>query len=185
VGLLAADDFVRLAAQELTALADVASEQSPAGSGAAPSSPVELRRAAHYEKSVSTVRPDATAREVARALGEAAVGCVVVESADGKPVGIVTDRDLAVRVVARDLDPDAARASEVMSGSLLCVDGGESLQRVVAAMSEWGVRRIPVTRDGRLTGIVTYDDVLATLGRELVALGGIVRSEARPASGRA
>jgi CBS domain-containing protein len=170
VGVFAIDDFVRLAARELLALSDVALEQSPAGDRRTVVDASELRQAQHYVKPVTTVERDASVRDAARAMARAHVGCVIVVD-DAKPCGIATDRDLAVRVVAEDLDPVETPVSAVMSGSLLCLDAGEPLQRVVDAMSEIGARRIPITRDGALVGIVTYDDVLATLGRELAAVG--------------
>jgi CBS domain-containing protein len=175
VGLLSSDDLVRLAAQELTALADVASEQCPHRRRPAVRGISELRDAAHYAKRVTTVAEASSAQEVARVMQNEAVGCVVVVDAAGKPCGVLTDRDLARRVVASNRDPSSTNASEIMSGSPLCLEAREPLQHVVEAMSENGFRRIPIVRDGQLTGIVTYDGVLVALGDELHALGDAAR----------
>ena len=173
VGMCTADDLVRLAAKELMALADVATEHTPTARRP-DGSAEDARTAAHYCKRVTTVPLGATALEAARRMEDDAVGSVVVVDEDGRPCGIATDRDLALRVAGRALAPEATPASEFMTGTLLCLDAGEPLERVTAAMSESGVRRIPLTQDGALLGIVSYDDVLLALGRELQAIGGAV-----------
>ncbi|MGH0030187.1 MAG: CBS domain-containing protein [Myxococcota bacterium] len=170
LGMFTGDDLVRLAAGELQALADVATEHGPAARSPAVRDARQVRSAAHYRRTVTTVSSDTSARQVARRMGRDGVGCVVVVD-DGRPCGIVTDRDLALRVTARDLEPDATPTASIMSRSPLMLDAGEPLTRVVRAMSENAVRRIPVTQEGRLVGIVTYDDVLVALGRELAAVG--------------
>lgn len=183
VGLLAADDLVRLLSTELTALADVASEQSPRGRRTAPTGAAELRASAHYARPAVTVGETHSISEVARTMARDSVGCVIVVAEAGHPRGILTDRDLVKRVVVPDLDPRATTAAQLMKGSLLTIEASEPLQQVVAMMSENGIRRIPVVRDGKLFGIVTYDDVLVALGEELHALGEAVqrarRQEAR------
>ncbi len=176
VGILAADDLVRLAARELSALAEVASEQSPRGRPVAAKGLDAVREANHYAKPVETVGLEVPVRAVAERMRSKQIGCVIVVDDSGLPSGIVTDRDLTRRVVGEDRDPNTTAVVEVMSRSLLCLDAGEPLQRVVEAMSEIGVRRIPVLRDGALAGIVTYDDVLVALGSELHALGESARS---------
>ena len=167
VGVLAADDLVRLVAQELTALADVAAEQVPLSVrpiGAA------SREVEHYAKDVVVVTPETPVDELARRMRDAGVGCVVV-ALDDVPRGVVTDRDLVVRVVAKGLDPSATRASAVMSAPVVTADARDPIPEVARVMSAHAVRRIPVTRDGRLWGIVTYDDLVAMLGAELRNLG--------------
>jgi CBS domain-containing protein len=171
VGVIAADDLVRLIAEELVALADVASEQTPVGVRREAGSPGWCRGVRHYVKDVVTAGAHEPVREIARRLREADVGCVIVLDDGKEPVGLVTDRDLTVRVVAKGLDADATTAAEVMTPSLIRVDAGAGLQEVARVMSENGVRRVPVVHEGQLCGIVSYDDLLVALGRELNALG--------------
>jgi CBS domain-containing protein len=170
VGLLAADDLVRLAAQELAALADVAAEQAPASARPAAGVPGCERGARHYAKEVTAVPGDTTLCDVARRMRAAGVGCVVVLGETGAPCGLVTDRDLALRAVARELDPRAP-VSRVASAPVVAVDASEGLQEVARTMGREGVRRLPVVEDGRLVGIVTYDDLLVAIGAELHDLG--------------
>lgn len=170
VGLLTADDLVRLAAEELGALADVAAEQSPGSARPPAGLPGCERGARHYAKEVTALRGDTALRETARRMRAAGVGCVVVLDDAGAPRGLVTDRDLALRAVARELDPGAP-VSRVASAPLVTIGASESLQEVARAMSRAGVRRLPVVEDGRLVGIVTYDDLLVAIGAELHDLG--------------
>jgi CBS domain-containing protein len=177
VGMLTLDDLVRLVAEELGALADVASEQVPRER--APVEPA-VRGALHYAKRVVTVDAETCARDVARRMRSESIGSVVVVDGSGAPIGIITDRDLTRRVVATKSDPELVTASSIMTGSLLTVDAGERLQGVARLMSNHGVRRIPVVREQRLVGIVTYDDLLVALGRELHDLGDAARTAISP-----
>jgi len=95
VGMLTSDDIVRLAAEDLTALADVAAEQSPRR-GRAPGTDA-ARGALHYARPVVAVGEQTPVRDVAARMREADVGCVVVLDGGEAPCGLVTDRDLAVR----------------------------------------------------------------------------------------
>jgi CBS domain-containing protein len=134
-----------------------------------------MRTRDYYRTEVSTAPVDATAHDIADRMGDRAVGSVVILDADGQAVGIVTDRDLVCRVVAPGLDPDVARAGEVMSKPLISAEPQESVERVVARMRTAGVRRVPVLRDGHLVGLVSLDDLVVQLGRELDDLGEAAR----------
>ncbi len=172
VGMIASDDLVRLIAEELMALADVASEQVPAGVRHRSESPEWRRGVRHYVKEVMAARPSDPVRAVAAQMRDASVGSVIVVAEDGAPCGIVTDRNLALRVVAKGLDPDQTPIEAVMTPSLIRADASAPLQEVARLMSEHGIRRIPVTTDDQICGIVSYDDLLAALGRELHDLAG-------------
>lgn len=89
----------------------------------------------------------------------------------GEPADVVTDRDLVIRVVAPGLDPDATLASAIMSSPAITAQASDPLEQVVATMRTRGVRRIPILSDGRLSGIVAFDDLLVAFGEELRRLG--------------
>ena len=145
---------------------------------------------------VVTAAPDASIREVARAMVDRTVGSVVIVE-DGKPVGIVTDRDLAVRLLVEegpanvfdgDRDPADLVAADVMTADPLVVAVGDELPRVLHHMNEAGARRVPVVDDdGSVAGIVTLDDVVIHLAGEsthvsaqLDNVAGVIRSESPP-----
>jgi len=184
-GILSADDLVRLLASELADLGEVLQAQLPAGSASslrAEDAAAEMGRAVHhYQSPVVTASSETPVAELVRRMDERAVGSVVILDDDGRAVGLVTDRDLALRVVAAGLDPATASAASVMSTPLVSAEPGEPLEAVVARMRGAGVRRIPVLSEGRPTGLVSFDDVLVTLGRELHDIGRGVAGEIRAA----
>ena len=153
----------------------MAAEQSPRATRVPVAGAGTTRDAGDYCKPVTVVARATSALEIACIMRDESIGCVVVVEEGGEVAGIVTDRDLAGRVAARELDPLTTAASDVMSTAVFCVDAAESLQHIVEAMAEAGVRRVPILRDRRVAGIVTYDDVIATLGGELHALGDAAR----------
>ncbi len=124
-----------------------------------------------FERRVVTASLDDSVFDVAGVMRDEHVGCVVVIR-DGRPVGILTDRDIVLRVVAAGLDPRTVQVAGIVTydaATVLRTDGFETAVRI---MREHGVRRLPIVdADGRVTGIVTADDLVALLGRELSALG--------------
>jgi CBS domain-containing protein len=134
-----------------------------------------MRTREFYQTEVVTAPLDATAGELAERMGDYAVGCVVIVAEDERPVGIVTDRDLTCRVVARSGSPEKARAAELMSQPLVTAAADEPIEQVIERMRTAGVRRVVVLRDGRLSGLVTVDDLVVELGRELDDIGEAAR----------
>jgi len=189
VGILSADDMIRLLAEEITGLARVAAAQRPVGASAGADAagaataglkpPPGLRLVEHYRRDVKCLRADTSARALAEMMKAEAVGCVVATSDGEDAVGIVTDRDLAVRLVASGGDPDATPVSAIMSTPPVTADATQPLEEVVAKMSAHGVRRLPILSGSRAVGMVSYDDLLVTFGRELAELGEAVRGEVR------
>ena len=127
--------------------------------------------------------PKATAirREIAQLMRHHHVGTiVVVERRDGAeyPVGIVTDRDLVVEVLAQNLSPEALIVSDVMSSKLLTAREEDNFWRTLDRMSAKGVRRLPVVDEkGALLGILTIDDVLTALAVGLSDVSRLVQRE--------
>jgi CBS domain-containing protein len=113
---------------------------------------------------------------------------VVVEEKDGRayPVGIVTDRDIVVEVVAAGVNPDALKVGDIMGPDVATVREGEGLFEALRHMRDKGVRRMPVVdREGVLVGILTLDDVLGLLADEMTELAKLVSHERqREASAR-
>jgi signal-transduction protein with cAMP-binding, CBS, and nucleotidyltransferase domain len=117
---------------------------------------------------VVTAGPQASAVSVARQMRDRRVGSVVLVDAAGSPVAMITDRDLAVRVFAAGVDPEAA-VGEHASRPLVCGEPEMGLDEAAALMVQHRVRRLPVVDAGRLTGIVTLDDIAVRTGNLEVA----------------
>lgn len=124
-----------------------------------------------------------TVRDVARRMKDFGVGTVVVVDEKARvgrtPVGIVTDRDLVLRILAvPGIDADSCSVASIMSADLICASEGESADRVISRMRENGIRRIPVVnRDGGLEGIIAYDDLFEFLAEQEAGLNRVVHNE--------
>jgi CBS domain-containing protein len=105
-----------------------------------------------------TVESGATVAEAAREMRDGDVGSVVVVE-NGAVAGIITDRDIAVRVVAQGLDPDATRVSEAATLRPVTLTVDQSVDDAIALVREQDVRRIIVLQDGRAAGIVSLGDL--------------------------
>jgi len=113
--------------------------------------------------SVVTAPVGAAVREVAELMRERNVGSVVLVDDDGDPAGFVTDRDLAVSVLADARDP-ADRAADHASAPVVTGWPAMDVREAAELMAVHGIRRLPVLDDGRLTGIVTLDDLAVRTG---------------------
>ncbi len=115
--------------------------------------------------------------EAAVMMRERHVGnVVVVENLDGKrrPIGILTDRDIIVAVVAAGLTPETLLVSDVMSKPVYCCGRTQSVFDAIAIMHDQGVRRLPVLNEnGSLLGVIAADDIWIALSKQLKVLGEI------------
>ena len=105
---------------------------------------------------------------------------VVVEDRGGQrhPVGILTDRDIAVEVVAAGVNPEALTAGDIMTSELATLRESEGLYEALRYMRDKGVRRMPVVEgDGALVGILTLDDLLTLLAEELTNVAKLLSRE--------
>jgi CBS domain-containing protein len=124
---------------------------------------------------VVVAEPHTDLREAARLMRDHHVGSlVVVEKREGvaRPVGIVTDRDIVVEVVAATgVTPESLTVRDVMSSNLVLARETDGVFEAVERMQDSGTRRLPVvSADGVLVGILTLDDVLRMLAGEMTAL---------------
>lgn len=132
-------------------------------------------------REVVVVQAQDTVSEAARLMRQHHVGAVlVVQMRDGKriPVGIVTDRDLVVEVMATELDPDVITVGDIMAPHLFAVKEDLGVFESIQHMNARGVRRLPVTDEsGALVGIVSLDDLIGLLAEELGALNKLITQE--------
>ncbi len=120
-----------------------------------------------FIRPVVTAHLEDTIVGAAKKLRDQHVGCLVVER-NGKPYGILTDRDITLRVVAEGLDAATTTVADVATFDPIHVRDLEGVETVARRMREYGVRRVPVVDDaGALCGIITADDIVRLLGREL------------------
>jgi CBS domain-containing protein len=111
-----------------------------------------------FRKPPVTIPAAATLADAAALMDNEVVGAVVVVE-DGRPVGIVTDRDIVLRGVARRLPPDA-RVDAVMSTEVVTLPADADIAEAVAVFDRHPFRRLPLVEDGRIVGMVTVDDLV-------------------------
>ena len=128
---------------------------------------------------VVTAPTDEAVHDLAATIRDEAVGSIVVT--DDGPVGIVTDRDLTLQVLAEQADPDELVAEDVMSDDLQTIAADAGFYEATELMSEHGIRRLPVTdADGSLEGIITADDLNELLAEEQQGLAEVIRAQRPP-----
>ena len=127
-------------------------------------------------KDLITLSGDATASDAARKMREADIGPVIVAD-NGNIHGIVTDRDIVVRVIAEGKDPTSTTLESICSDQVMTLEHDSPVGAAISMMKDNAIRRVPVVKDGHAVGIVTLGD-LATEREPKSALGMI--SEAPP-----
>jgi len=112
---------------------------------------------------VITVDEEASANQVAELMDKHELGCIIVVNKEGKPIGIITERDLVTRVLAKNLKPDTVKAKEVMTSPLITIDPGETINEAAKKMSRLNIRRLGVVHKGELVGLISSKDILAVM----------------------
>jgi CBS domain-containing protein len=116
----------------------------------------------------TTIPVGTTIAEAARLMDRKMIGALVVVDED-RPVGIVTDRDLAVRGLGRQLPGDAA-VDRVMSRDLITLPADADLRKAVNVFYSHAIRRLPLVEDGRMVGMLTVDDLVIDFVNDLDSL---------------
>ncbi len=112
---------------------------------------------------VVTLDEDATSNKVATLMDKNDVGCVIILNKAGKPVGIITERDLVIRVLAKNLLPDATKAKEIMTAPLVTIQPEATISEAARKMSRLDIRRLGVIYKRNLVGVISSRDVLGVM----------------------
>jgi len=132
-------------------------------------------------REVIIINREESVLEAAKLMREYHVGDVVVVEQRGNdrvPVGILTDRDIVVELVAREVDATTVSVGDAMSGELLAVKEDEQLTELIQQMKGKAVRRAPdVDSKGALLGIVTMDDMIELMAEQLTSLASLAERE--------
>ncbi|WP_411962959.1 CBS domain-containing protein [Haloferax sp. YSMS24] len=138
-----------------------------------------VRDIARPKGELVTAKLDTSIRDVAKMMDEKMVGSVVVANGDTIE-GIITDRDIALKCVGTGGDLSGMTAKDVMTENPFTVDADTGVYDLFRQMREHGVRRAPIVDGGKLSGIVTIDDLLVLLEDEMHELSEIIRAESPP-----
>ena len=120
-------------------------------------------------KPPATIAADRTITQAAQEMDRLAVGALVVVEPSGRPAGIVTDRDLVVRAVARRADPEA-RVDSVMTTDLVALAPDADLREAFGLFERHALRRLPLVADDVVVGMLTMDDLVVDVTADLARL---------------
>ena len=130
------------------------------------------------QRQVDVAELGETVQAIADRMRQHTVGCLVVVDDAGRPIGIVTDRDLVIRVLAEGMDPYTTRIERAMTFDVKTVPCDGSIEQALRVMRGGSFRRVPVVDEaGKLAGLVTLDDVLRLLVEEFSQAGHVLERE--------
>lgn len=137
----------------------------------------------YCKRAVVAIASNADAAEAARLMREEHVGFLIVHREGDplqQPVGVLTDRDLVIGVMARDVDPHAVTVNDVMTRQPLIANDADEFADALQAMRMAGVRRVPVVDvRGALIGIMAIDDAIDVITGLMCDIAGSIKSEQR------
>jgi CBS domain-containing protein len=129
-------------------------------------------------KPAITASPETTVQEAAHRMRARKVGALVVVNGRGTPIGVLTDRDITVKVVAEGADPASTRVGALVTRKPTVIREDAGILDATKLLSRRGVRRLPVvSKTGKLVGIIALDDLLMLLGSELGHIASTLASE--------
>ncbi len=127
------------------------------------------------QREVCVAHVDESIQEAAGRMHDLDVGSLVILDGDKKPIGILTDRDIALRIVCDAKDPKVTTVNDIMTSHPVTIPMSTSTEDALKRMRVLGVRRLIVAdSEGRLAGIVALDDIIAQQVEEMALIGGIL-----------
>ncbi|HZS34494.1 MAG TPA: CBS domain-containing protein [Methylomirabilota bacterium] len=126
----------------------------------------------------TTASPDTTVREAAHRMRTRKIGALVIVNGRKEPLGVLTDRDITVNVVAQGADPAQVRVGAMIKRKPAVIRDSAGILDATKLMSRRGVRRLPVVNaSGQVIGVLSLDDLLMLLGSELANIASTLSSE--------
>ena len=123
---------------------------------------------------VNVFENESTALEVAKAMSDCDADYVIVVQSR-KPTGIITERDVIVRMLTQGLDPKVVIARAMYTNPLVTIEETATVEEAAKLMKEWKIKHLPVTRDGKIAGMLTYLDIAFNVPELLPAMKELYR----------
>jgi CBS domain-containing protein len=125
-------------------------------------------------KDVRVVRPDTTAQEIVAMMNKFDIGSVIVVQGE-RPIGIITTRDILVRLVEQCLAPGVLTAKQIMTSPLVTINGSATIEETARLMAKKRIKTLPVMDNNRLSGVVTFTDIVFKVPALLSLLEELMR----------
>jgi CBS domain-containing protein len=125
-------------------------------------------------KNVKVVRPDTTAQEIVATMNKFNISSIIVVQGE-RPVGIITTRDILVRLVEQCLAPAALTAKQIMTSPLVTISESATIEEAARLMAKKKIKTLPVIDNNKLAGIVTFTDIVFKVPTLLSLLEELVR----------
>ncbi|MGD0644491.1 MAG: CBS domain-containing protein [Candidatus Bathyarchaeia archaeon] len=132
---------------------------------------------------VVTMDENETSNNAAVCMDQNDLGCIIVTNKSGKSIGIITERDLVSRVLAKNLKPDTMKAKEIMTTPLVTIEPEATISEAARRMNRLDIRRLGVIYKGNLVGIISSKDILGVMPelieiiQEKSRIEGVARTE--------
>jgi CBS domain-containing protein len=126
------------------------------------------------KRNVKTVRTDDSVRDAVSKMNKFRIGSVIVTN-NGRPVGIITERNVLQRIVEPCLDPATVRAKDIMSSPLISIDSHMAVEEAAKIMAKKHVKKLPVVESEKVIGIVSTSDIVSTSPTQLNILEELLR----------
>jgi CBS domain-containing protein len=107
---------------------------------------------------VNLFKNESTALDVVKAMSDCDVDFVIVVQS-GKPTGIITERDVIVRMLTQELEPSVVIARAIYTNPLVTIEETATVEEAAQLMKEWKIKHLPVTRNGKIAGMLNYLDI--------------------------
>jgi len=123
---------------------------------------------------INVFENESTALEVVKAMSDCDVDYVIVVQSR-KPTGIITERDVIVRMLTQGLDPKVVIARAIYTNPLVTIEETATVEEAAKLMKEWKIKHLPVTRNGKIAGMLTYLDIAFNVPELLPAMKELYR----------
>jgi CBS domain-containing protein len=110
-------------------------------------------------KNVVKSDKDSTIYDLARLMDQNRIGCIVIAE-DDKPIGIVTERDIITKCLAKEMNPREVKAKDIMSSPVITIEPDAEMLEAAKVMVSRMIRRLPVVENNKLVGIITTSDMI-------------------------
>lgn len=125
-------------------------------------------------RNVKTVRTDDSVRNAVSKMNKFRIGSVIVTN-NGRPVGIITERNVLQRIVEPRLDPATVKAKDIMSSPLISIDSHIAVEEAAKIMAKKQIKKLPVVESEKVIGIISTSDIVSTSPTQLGILEELLR----------